>query len=382
MRLGKNAQGKTRSGVRAMMDLAWGRDDVIHLELGEPGEPTPAHIVEAAARAAARGETRYAPTPGLPALRSALGEKVRAVNRHRGADSQNILVTNGGAHALFAIFGCLLDPGSQILIPDPGWASFSMIARAVGGDPVYYPLTEGSGYMPDLDGIRQLVEADTRAIVVNSPSNPLGTVIPRPILEELYALCEELDLWIVSDECYDSIDFSGKYVSFGSLEDAPRRVLSVFSFSKVYAMTGWRVGYCHLPPELTDPALNFIESSILCVNTPAQYAALAAIEDDRGFVQRCMEDYRRNRDMVISRLAGSQFNALKPEGGFYVWMEIGSGSATSEQAALELLERHRVAVTPGNAFGPNGEGYLRLSLATRSDLLEEGLDRLLQYRGA
>lgn len=380
MRLAAGALHRTRSGVRAMMERSWARPDVIHLELGEPGQPTPRHILEAAAQAAARGATRYSPTAGLPALREAAAEKLRAFNGHRGAEPRNVLVTNGGAHALFAIFGSLLDPGSRVLIPDPGWASFTMIARAVGAEPVYYPLTEESHYLPDPEQIRRLADTNTRVLVVNSPSNPLGTVLPQPILEELHALSEELDLWIVADECYDAIDFTGKYTSFGTLEDTPQRVLSVFSFSKVYAMTGFRVGYCHLPSAVVDPVLALLEPTILCVNTPAQHAALAALQGDQEFVRSSLDCYRQNRELALRRLEGSMFEALEPDGGFYVWVKAEGAGVSSEQLAVELLETYGVAVVPGIAFGTQGERCLRLSLATTPDMLEEGLNRLLKYR--
>jgi len=380
--LARHAYDRSRSGVRDMMERSSRLNDVIHLELGEPGEPTASHIRAAAAAAADRGETRYSPTPGLPQLRVALAEKLRRENRHEGAKSENVLVTNGGAHALFIIFGTILDPGSSILIPNPGWSSFSIIARGVGAEPQYYTVQADTNYLPDPEEICTLIGERTRALVINSPSNPLGKVIPRSLMEELYRLCEEHDIWLVSDECYDRIDFSGEYVSFGSLETIPHRVLSVFSFSKVYAMTGWRVGYCHLPPDLVNPVLGLLEPTILCVNTPAQFGALAALEGSQDELNYSLDRYRKNRDLVLDRLKDSKFEALVPDGGFYVWVKTGVDGITSARVAIELLEQHAVAVTPGTAFGPGGEGFLRLSLATTPELLNEGVSRLLSYRWA
>lgn len=380
MRLASSSYKRDRSGVREMMERSWAREDLVHLEIGESGLKTAAHILKAATDASERGENGYSPTPGLPQLRTALAEKLVRVNKHVGAIADNVLVTNGGGNALFVIFGTILDAQSSILLPDPGWSSFPLIARAVGATPDYYAIRESAGFLPEPDEIRKLINDNTRALVVNSPSNPLGRTIPESLARELYQLCVEYDLWLVSDECYDQIDFTGEYISFGSLEEKPERVLSVFSFSKVYAMTGWRVGYCHLPPELIDPVLSLLEPSILCVNTPAQYAALAALEGSQDEFKRALESYKGNRELVIQALDDSSFETLNPDGGFYVWLKINIDGVSSEDVAIELLEKHSVVVTPGTAFGPSGEGYLRISIATTPELLSEGVKRLLCYR--
>jgi aspartate/methionine/tyrosine aminotransferase len=361
-----------------MMELAWGRDDVIHLEVGEPGFATPDHIREAAADAARAGWTKYAPTPGLPELREALVTKLRDYNGLNVTESDGVLVTNGGANALFVILGSILGPGDSILLPDPGWSNFTMMAKAFGADIIYYRLDAANGYLPDPDGLRSLIDHKTRAVVFNSPSNPLGTVIPQAVAESLFALCEEKDLWLVSDECYDQLDFSGQFVSFGSLERRPHRVLSVYSFSKVYAMTGWRVGYCALPAAVVEAALGLLHPSVMCVNTPAQFAALAAITGPADYLDNWRKTYQANRDLVLERLAHSGHSARCPDGGFYVWMKIGDlGERTSEEWALERLAARAVAVTPGSSFGSAGEGFVRISLATPREQLAVGIERLL-----
>lgn len=380
MKLAKTAMSLPKSGVRKMMELAWGRDDVVHLEVGEPGFDTPAHVLEAARWAAeVEGKTKYSPTPGLPQLRQALAEKVRSVNDIRVPGSEQVLVTNGGANALFAIFGSLLDADDSILLPNPGWSNFNMIALAFGARPIFYDLDESTGYLPDPEQIDSLITDSTRAVVLNSPSNPLGSVIPSALAEELLEVCAARDVWLISDECYDAIDFSGKFVSIGSLESQPERVISVFSFSKVYAMTGWRVGYCVLPSPVVNPVLGLLQPSVMCVNTPAQYGALAAVTGAQSYLEDWREQYRANRDLVVDRIAGSPYGASVPDGGFYVWLDISSFGLGSEDFALQLLERCNVAVTPGTAFGTNGEGRVRLSLATTEDRLEEGIDRMLKF---
>ncbi|MFD4971691.1 pyridoxal phosphate-dependent aminotransferase [Streptomyces sp. NPDC058424] len=377
MKLSRAAANRPKSGVRKMMELAWGRDDVVHLEVGEPGFPTPAHVRAAAQRAAEQGHTRYAPTPGLPELKEALTHKLRTVNRIQVPGSHQVVVSNGGANALFAVFGSVLDPGDSILIPDPGWSNFTMMANAFGARPKYYRLTAEGGYLPDPEQIAALIDDSTKAVVLNSPSNPLGSVIPRELAERLFEVCAEKDVWIISDECYDGIDFSGEFVSIGSLESEPQRVISVFSFSKVYAMTGWRIGYCALPSQVVDPVLTLLQPSVMCVNTPAQFAALAAITGPQDYLNEWREQYRENRDLVLNKISGSPFTAHVPDGGFYVWLSTGDCGLTSEEFTVKLLTDRRVALTPGTAFGAFGEGHVRLSLATSRDQLAEGIDRLL-----
>jgi aspartate/methionine/tyrosine aminotransferase len=371
------ARTRPQSGVRKMMELAWGRADVVHLEVGEPGFDTPDHVKEAAAKAARDGKTKYSPTPGLPELREAAAAKIRRVNGIDCETSQ-VLVTNGGANALFGIFGTVLGAGDSILLPNPGWSNFTMMTKAFGARPLYYDLAGGNGYLPDVDQLASLVDDTTRALLLNSPSNPLGTVLDRRKAEELFAFAEERDLWIVSDECYDQIDFSGRHVSIGSLEPKPERVISVFSFSKVYAMTGWRVGYAALPKRVVDPMLGLLQPSVMCVNTPAQYGALAALSGSQDYLDDWRETYRRNRDLVLSCIAGSRYSAMSPDGGFYVWLDVSAFGERSEAFALRVLDQCNVAVTPGTAFGTNGEGYVRLSLATTREKLDIGLDRLLR----
>lgn len=371
------ARTRPQSGVRKMMELAWGRADVVHLEVGEPGFDTPDHVKAAAAKAARDGKTKYSPTPGLPELREAAAAKIRRVNGIDCETSQ-VLVTNGGANALFGIFGTVLGAGDSILLPNPGWSNFTMMTKAFGARPLYYDLAGGNGYLPDVDQLASLVDGTTRALLLNSPSNPLGTVLDRSKAEELFAFAEERDLWIVSDECYDQIDFSGRHVSIGSLEPKPERVISVFSFSKVYAMTGWRVGYAALPKPVVDPMLGLLQPSVMCVNTPAQYGALAALSGSQDYLDDWRETYRRNRDLVLSRIAGSRYSAMSPDGGFYVWLDVSAFGERSEAFALRVLDQCNVAVTPGTAFGTNGEGYVRLSLATTREKLDIGLDRLLR----
>lgn len=368
------------TGVRNMhmLELAWGRADVMHLEVGEPGFAAPAHAMRAAAEAAANGLTKYSPPAGRPELRESLVAKLREVNGLPITGVDEVIVTSGGAHGLFAVFGAVLDPGSTVLMPDPGWTNFAMMAKLFGASPRFYNLNAANGYLPDPAELRSLIDETTRAVVFNSPSNPLGSVIPPELAEELYRVCAEKDVWIISDECYDQLDYGGRFVSFGTFESAPGRVLSVFSFSKVYAMTGLRVGYCALPTRVAQAALRVVGSSVMCANTPAQVAAHAALTGPQDFVVEWRDAYRANRDLALARLSRAGYTTHTPEGGFYVWMQVPDlGGRSTDEWAVDRLQQHGVAVTPGTSFGANGEGFVRVSLAAQRDEVAEGIERLL-----
>ncbi len=239
------------SRIREVMELAWGDPEAIHLEVGEPDFPTPEHVVEAAHEAARMGLTRYAPNAGLPVLREALADKIARRNGYEARPEQ-VVVTQGGIQALYLALRALLEPGDEVLLPDPAWPNYRMIAHLLGARVLSYPLVAEGGFLPRLEDLERLATPRTRAMLVNSPSNPLGTVVPRELMEGLLAFARRRGLWLVSDEVYDEVVFDGDFVSAGSLADPSDRLVSVYSFSKVYAMTGWRVGYLVAPPTWPD----------------------------------------------------------------------------------------------------------------------------------
>jgi len=264
------------SHIREVMELAWKDSEAIHLEVGEPDFPTPEHVVEAAYVAAQAGRTRYAPNAGLPELREALADKVTRRNGYEARPDQ-VVVTQGGIQALYLVLRALLEPGDEVLLPNPAWPNFRMIAHLLGARVLSYPLVAGGGFLPRLEDLERLVTSRTRAILINSPSNPLGTVLPRELVETLLAFARRRGLWFISDEVYDEIVFDDVFVSAGSVADPSDRLVSIYSFSKVYAMTGWRVGYLVAPSDMAKLLTGMQEPIISCVNTPAQMAALAAI---------------------------------------------------------------------------------------------------------
>jgi len=368
------ATAMARSGIREIMDAAWGRADVIHLEVGQPDFPTPPHIVEAAHVAAVAGRTGYTPTAGIPELRSALAEKILLRNGF-AVDPAQVVLGNGGGQAIHAALVAVTEPGDGILLPDPAWPNFVMMAALLHLDAAHYGLTASGGYLPDVAELERLVTSRTRVLLLNSPSNPLGAVIDRDRMQALLAFAARHDLWVLSDECYDEITFETPAVSPAAL-DTDGRVLTVFSFSKTYAMTGWRLGYVAAPPAVADALAKAQEPMISCLNTPTQYAALAALASGPDVIAAMVSSYRQRRDTVIGHLAELGMTAFRPAGAFYTWVDITATGEGSREFALRLLAQERVAVAPGTAFGPGGEGFVRLSLAASEADLVAGVARL------
>ena len=375
--ISRTAAGMSRSGIREVMDLAWQTPGCIRLEVGEPNFPTPPHIVQAAVDALHSGWTKYVQNAGIPELREELAAKVL----HRNAietTPDHIAVTNGAVEALYIALIALTEPGDAVLLPDPGWPNYEMMAHLLHLDARRYPLRAECGFLPALDDLEAVVTPRTRAIVVNSPSNPLGTVIPAALLAEIGDFAGRHDLAVISDEAYDEITFTGTAPSMAAVAD-PDRVVTCFSFSKTYAMTGWRVGYLVAPPELAPVLQKLQEPIIACVNAASQRAAIAALGGPQDVVAEMADAYRRRRDALLPVLERHGIAHVRPDGAFYFWASIGGYPGTSRELSRRLLAERGVAVAPGSAFGPSGEGWVRLSLATDEPLLLEGAERLARF---
>lgn len=372
------------SGIRRIYEIASHLDGVISLGVGEPDVPVASHIAEAAKAAWDRDETNYNPNGGIPPLRRALVEKLAVENRIP-ADIEQVWVTIGGTQAIHLAMQLTLSAGDELLIPDPGYTTFTMSARMLDARPVPYSLTPERGFLPDMEELEALVTPRSRMLIVNSPSNPLGAVFPRAVLEDLLAFARRHDLWILSDEVYEHFTWGEQHVSLAALDAGSRadagggieRVFTAFSFSKTYAMTGIRVGYLVTPPGLDQTMRTLQEASIGCVAEPDQYAALAALRGPQDHVSEAAEHYRANYASASAALDARGIRYLRPTGAFYLWADLShvTGGDVAAWAESFLIEQ-RVAVAPGSAFGRSGEGWVRLCLAaTESDLLE-GISRL------
>ncbi len=363
-----------RSGIREIMDAFWQTPGAIPLMTGEPNFPTPPHIVEAAARAARDGKTTYVQNSGIPELRDALAHKVRTRN-HYHANAENVIVGAGGVQVLQATFAALLAPGDGILLPDPGWPNFRMMAAMQRAVVQPYALAAEHGWVPTAQHLDECADASTRVLLLNSPSNPLGSVIDRARMAEIVELAERRGWWIISDECYDEITFGDAFCSAAEFADL-ERTITIYTFSKSYSMTGWRVGYAVARESAALQIAKLQEPLISCVNVPAQYAALAALQGSHDVVDTMVAAYRERRDTVCAQFGAAHIPVLVPDGAFYVWADVRSQPLPSRDYALALLRERGVAVAPGSAFGSAGEGYIRVSLATDPTLLHEGVARI------
>ncbi len=374
--LAENARRMPRSGIREVMDLAWSLPGpVIGLHVGEPSFATPEHVRDGARRALDRGDTRYVANAGIPEVREAIAGKVAARNGLQVGPEQ-VVVSAGGMQALYTALSATVAAGDEVLVPDPGWPNFAMAVQLLQARPIGYPLHADDGFLPDLEGLAGLVTDRTRALIVNFPSNPLGAVLPAVLAERLCRFADEHDLWLISDECYDEITFDAEPVSPGRW-DEHERVLSCFSFSKTYAMTGMRVGYLVAPLTVAATAAKLQEPLIACVNAPAQYAALAALEGPQDHVETMRRAYRERRDAAAAQLDRAGVAYHLPRGAFYMWVDVSDRCGGDVKSwALELLRERHVAVAPGTTFGDQGEGWVRISLATDTGDLLEGIDRL------
>jgi aspartate aminotransferase len=364
------------SGIRRVFEAAHHLPDVIMLAIGEPdAEPAP-HIAAAARRAWDEGFTDYTPNGGIPEFRRAVVDKLKAVNGIE-VDPEQVWATVGATQALHQAQGLVLDPGDEILVPDPGYTTFTMAARMHSALPVRYRLRAENGFLPDLAELESLVTDRTRALLVNSPSNPLGVVFPEEVLRELLAFARRHELWVISDEVYEYFAHGRPHTSIASL-DGDDRVLSVFSLSKTYAMTGIRAGYLVTPPGLGDELRRVQEAAISCINAPAQYAAIAAITGPQDAVAQAAAHYRDNVAQATALLRARGIRHYAPEGAFYLWIDVSHdvGEGDVQSWAERFVTEKRVAVAPGSAFGPSGEGWIRVCAASPTSVLLEGLSLL------
>jgi aspartate/methionine/tyrosine aminotransferase len=369
-----NALAVPESGIRRIHEIALTLDDVVALAVGEPDLPVAPHVLAAASEAWLADDTRYTANGGIPPLRAAIAAKLR---RDNGMDvgADQVWVTPGATEALYLALGLILAPGDEVLIPDPGYTTFTMAPRMQFANPVPYRLAPERAFLPTVEDLDALVTPRTRAIIVNSPSNPLGVVFPEAVMRDVVAFAARHDLWIVSDEVYEALTYGLPHISPASID--PTRVLTVQSFSKTYALTGGRVGYLVTPPSPSAMLRSFQEALVSCVNTPAQRAALAALEGPQDAVAAAAEHYRGNLAAATALLDERGIAYREPDGAFYLWIDVSftSGGDVAAWAEAFLMER-RVSVAPGSAFGAAGEGWIRVcAAATREDLLE-GLRRL------
>lgn len=351
-----------------------GGQDILSLAIGEPDFPTPAHIVDAAKAALDAGFTKYTPAAGIRELREAIAEKSRRDNRIP-AEPENVLVAPT-KHTLFMTCMALLDAGDEAIIPDPGWVSYAPMVILAGARPVPVRAADEEGFVPTADAVAEAITPKTRLLIVNSPSNPAGSVYSREATKALSDLATDHDLVVVSDEIYEKIVYEGEHVSPASLGSMFDRTVTVHGFSKTYSMTGWRLGWLVAPPPLFKEISKVQEHTITCATAFAQKAGVAALRGPTAPLEAMVKEFRARRDLVLKQLADIEgLSTHRPNGAFYVFPKV---KARIKSAALceRILKEASVAVTPGIAFGAAGEGHIRISYAASPDTISEGLRRM------
>jgi aspartate aminotransferase/aminotransferase len=369
--------GIQRSPIRTIFDSAGRIGDAIHLEIGQPDFPIPPHVVEAAVQAARGAFTGYTANAGMWELREAVTVKLARVNKLH-VKPQNVMITIGAMQAVFASMAVLLDPDDEILLPNPGYGNFVMASQVIHAVQKSYPTIADQGFVPDFDALEKLVTPRTKAMLVCSPSNPTGAVYSEETLRACLAFCQRHDLYLISDETYDELIFEGEHFS-PACWDTDGRVISIYTVSKTYAMTGWRVGYAVASEVIVNAMAKIQEPVVSCVNTVAQYASIAALLGPQDDAKDMLAHYRRRRDLAVRVAQENGLTVSYPHGAFYMLVDISSQPLSSTEFCQQLLECEHVAVAPGASFGSLCERYVRISLCASEEALSEGLARLARY---
>ena len=361
--------------VRARELEARGRD-VVHMEIGEPDFPTPGNILAAGQQALADGYTKYGPTQGDPELRQAIAEHVAATRGIPVSESQ-VVVTPGGKPVLFYSMLALLEAGDEVLYPNPGFPIYESVIGACGAKPVPLPLLESRGFSIDLDRFRDLLSDRTRLVILNSPQNPTGGMIPPADLRAIADLVRGRDLLVLSDEIYNLIAFDGTPSSIASIDGMAEQTIVLDGFSKAYAMTGWRIGYGVFPQWMVDAVCMLQVNVSSHTASFTQRAAIEALLGPQDSVRIMVDEFRRRRDVIVAGLNSIPgVRCAKPGGAFYAFPNITETGFSSAELAERILKEAGVACLAGNSFGSYGEGYLRFSYATALDRIELALDRM------
>jgi aminotransferase len=365
------------SGIRVMFALADEILDVVNLGIGQPDFDTPEFIRDAAKTALDNGFTRYPPAKGFLDLREAIAEKLRVKNHVIADPVSEIFVAAGAMQVIFNTVLHVTEPGDEVIVVDPGYDYYSQIGL-FGGVPVRVPAREANGFKVDPDDVKKAVTSKTKLIIVNTPSNPTGAVLDRPVLEEIARIVQHHGIFALSDEPYEDIVFDGRHHwSLASLDGMKEWTISAYTLSKTYAMTGWRVGYAVAPKPIIDEMEKLMEHMVSGVTAVAQRAALAAITGPQVCIDDFLKSYEVRRKLVHEGLHSIEsVSCLLPEATFYAFPNVSRLGVSSWDLAGYLVREHGVAVIPGSVFGRNGEGYLRVSFAASEARLREGMDRM------
>ncbi|MDP6422740.1 MAG: pyridoxal phosphate-dependent aminotransferase [SAR202 cluster bacterium] len=353
--------------------------NVIHLEIGEPDFESPENVVNAGSDAIVNGYTHYGPSPGFPELRDRIAEEISST-RGLSVTSDNVVVTPGGKPIMFFAILALVDQGDEVLYPNPGFPIYESMIEFVGGVPVPMQLHESSAFNVDVDEIAAQITDRTKLMIVNSPNNPCGSVIPVEDLERLANLAKEHDIVVLSDEIYNRFLYEGEHHSIAAFPGMRDRTIILDGFSKSYAMTGWRIGYGVMPQELVEPISRLATNSVSCTASFTQIAALEALSGPQENSYSMVEEFKKRRDIIVGGLNDIPgIRCPVPLGAFYVFPSIEDTGMSSQHFADSLLSEAGVASLAGESFGRFGNGYIRFSFANSTENLESALERIRKF---
>jgi len=349
---------------------------IIHLEIGEPDFATPQPVVDAAVAALHAGATHYTPSPGIAELRQAIAEEM-SLSRGIDVDPASVVVAPGAKPILFFALLALVEAGDEVICPDPGFPIYESMIRYGGGTVIGVPLPEHLDFRLDIEALRAAISPRTKLIIINSPANPTGGILERADLEAIAALAIERDIMVLSDEIYSRMIYEGEHRSIAGIDGMGERTIILDGFSKTYAMTGWRLGYGVMPPDLAAQISRLITNSVSCTASFTQIAGVEALTGDQAPVEAMMAEFRRRRAVIVEGLnLLPGVRCAMPRGAFYAFPNITGTGIGSQELATLLLEEAGVAALSGTAFGPGGEGYLRLSYANSVENIREALARM------
>jgi len=378
--LSKRVAGLKPSGIRKFFDIAATMKDVISLGIGEPDFTTPEPILQAGIRSLQNGETHYTSNWGKLELRQAIADNLKNLYGVSYNPENEVIATVGVSEALYLTMVAILDPGDEVIIPTPCFVSYQAEVILAGGVPVEIPSKIENNFQLAPDEVRAAITPKTKAIFVGYPSNPTGAVAERETLLEVAKIAEEHNLLIISDEIYDRLVYGFEHVCVPALDESiKRRTILLGGFSKDYAMTGWRIGYAFGPADIIKGLVRIHQYTIMSAPTTAQDAALEALKSGDKHVQEMVAEYDRRRKLIVSGLNRLGLRTFEPRGAFYAFPNIQASGMDDETFAETLLKEEGVAVVPGNAFGPGGDGFVRACYATAYEKIEEALHRMERF---
>lgn len=367
------------SGIRKFFDIAATMENVISLGIGEPDFVTPAPILEAGVDSLHRGETQYTSNSGTVELREALSRHLNKHYRVQYEVESEILVTVGVSEALYLAMTAVLDPGDEVIIPEPCFVAYAPEVTFAGGVPVMVPTYVTDDFQVTAETIEKAITPKTKVLLLGYPNNPTGAVMTREVMTNITALAEEHDLLVISDEIYDRLVYGIEHVCVPALPGMRDRTILLGGFSKDYAMTGWRIGYACANPDLLAAMRKVHQYTIMSAPTTAQAAALAALEVGERYVEEMRQEYDRRRRLIVDGFNTLGLACFEPRGAFYAFPSIAASGMSSDDFAWRLLEEQEVALVPGDAFGASGAGFVRASYATAYEDIEEALNRIESF---